>query len=179
MDKEFLTFTYKIPKEPSKNRVAVWRLIKELGAVYLQQGVVLLPYNEDLYSVLRNLREQVNAFGGRATLGIIRFLNEEDEKDIVAEFIKQIDEEYEEFIRNCQHFVDEIDTERTQGDFSFSEIIEHEEEYKKFQRWYETITKKSYFKSEQQVHAIEILKKAKLRLQDFSNEVYQRDENNR
>lgn len=177
MSKEFLTFTYKIPSEPSKNRVYVWRSLKELGVVYLQQGVVLLPYDEKLSAILLNLREQVQTLGGKSTLGKLNFLKEEDEAEVVAEFIKQIDAEYGEFIRNCQSLIEEIDQERTHGDFDFSEIIEHEEEYKKFQRWYESITKKNYYKSAQQAHAIEILKKAKMKLQEYSNEVYQKDEN--
>lgn len=178
MGYEFLTFTYKIPSEPSKNRVYIWRLIKELGAVYLQQGVVLLPYNEDLYSVLLNLREQVNALGGKATLSKLSFLKEEDEREIIEEFLKQINAEYDEFIKNCQQLIEEILNEKAQGDFNFSEIIEHEEEYKKFQRWYENTAKKNYFKSEQQAKALEILKQAKLTLQEYSDEVYKRDENN-
>lgn len=178
MDKEFLTFTYKIPSEPSKNRVYVWRTIKELGAVYLQQGVALLPYNEELYSILNNLREQVNTLGGRSTLSKLNFLKEEDEEDIIAEFIKQIDEEYGEFIQNCEKQILELDHESLQGDFNFSEITEHEEEYKKFQRWFDKINKKNYFKSNKQLQAHEILEQSKNKLQEYSDEVYRRDENN-
>ena len=178
MSKEFLAFTYKIPSEPSKNRVYVWRMIKELGAVYLQQGVALLPYDKDLYLVLLNLREQVHTFKGKSTLSKLSFMQEEDEREIVDEFIKQIDGEYMEFIRNCQKSIDELEYENAQGDFDFSEITEGEQEYKKLKQWYDKITQRNYFKSEQQNHAAEILKKAKEKLQEYYDEVYRRDENN-
>lgn len=179
MSKEFLAFTYKIPSEPSKNRVYVWRMIKELGAVYLQQGVALLPYDENLYSTLINLREQVHSFGGKSTLGKLGFLEQEDEKEIIGEFTKQIDEEYGEFINNCQGLIDELEREISKGDFNFSEIMENEEDYRKYERWLEKIIKKDYFKSENQAHAIKILDQAKEKLQEYSDEVYRRDENAR
>lgn len=177
MSKEFLTFTYKIPSEPSKNRVYIWRMIKELGAVYLQQGVALLPYNQELYSILINLREQVQNLGGKSTLSRLNFLTEEDEEEIIDEFIKQIDEEYGDFIQNCQKQILELDHERLQGDFNFSEITEHEEEYKKFQRWFDKIKKKNYFESQKQQQAMEILEQSRKKLQEYSDEVYRRDEN--
>jgi hypothetical protein len=140
--------------------------------------VVLLPYHEDLCSVLLKLREQVHTLGGKATLGKLTFLKEEDEREIVSEFIKQINAEYDEFIKNCQKLITEILNEKAQGDFNFSEIVENEEEYKKFQRWYDNLAKKNYFKSEQQGRALEILNKAQITLEEYSDEVYQRDENN-
>ena len=179
MSKEFLAFSYKIPSEPSKNRVYVWRMIKELGAVYLQQGVALLPYDESLYSILSNLREQVHSFGGKSTLGKLVFLEEEDEREIIGEFTKQIDEEYIEFINNCQVLIYELEHEFAEGDFNFSEITENEEEYKKYERWFEKITKKDYFKSEKQSDAVRIMNQAREKLQEYSDEVYRRDENAR
>lgn len=179
MSKEFLAFTYKIPSEPSKNRVYVWRMIKELGAVYLQQGVALLPYDENLYSILINLREQVHSFGGKSTLAKLAFLEQEDEREIIEEFTKQIDEEYGEFINNCEGLIDELQCEILKGDFNFSEITENEEEYKKYERWFEKIIKKDYFKSEKQAHAIKIMSEAREKLQEYSEEVYRRDENAR
>ena len=38
--------TYRLPKEPSRHRVAVWRELRRLGAVSLQQGTWALPSGE-------------------------------------------------------------------------------------------------------------------------------------
>ena len=37
----WLLFTYKVPPEPASKRIALWRRLKGLGAVYLQNGVCL------------------------------------------------------------------------------------------------------------------------------------------
>lgn len=176
MSMNFLAFTYKIPSEPSKNRVYIWRAVKELGAVYLQQGVALLPYEEKLYETLRNLRDQVNSFGGKSTLSQLSFLNTDDEEDIILEFKKQINEEYTEFQNNCQRLIYELDRETENDNFLFSELEEGEEELKKLQRWYTKINRRMYFKTENEEKAKEILEKAKCRLQQYSNIVYEKEE---
>lgn len=175
MNREFLAFTYKIPSEPSKNRVFVWRTIKELGAVYLQQGVALLPYDKELYSTLLTLREQVHSLGGKSSLGKMIFPLEDDEKEILSEFTAQIDGEYQEFIRNCGELLEELNHESSSGDFNFSEITENEEEYKKFQRWFGKIIRKDYFQSALRNDAEKILEQANQTLQKYSDEVYRRD----
>ena len=173
---KFFAFTYKIPSEPSKNRVYIWRSIKELGAVYLQHGVALLPYEERLRNTLQNLREQVNSLGGRSTISEINFLNEEDEKEIILEFKKQIDEEFNELKENCKRLIYELDRETENGKFEFSELQENEEELKKFQRWFDKITKRNYFNTENEEKSKEMIEKSKIRLQEYSNEVYKKYE---
>lgn len=175
MEKEFLVFTYKIPGSQSNSRVYVWRMMKEFGAVFLQQGVALFPDVDTLSARLGTLRKKVRSLGGISTLGKLHFSQEEDEKEIIAEFVRQVDGEYEEFTANCKKLVDEVKNEVSSGEYNFSEITENEEEYKKFQRWYEKIGKKNYFQSERKALAADVLKEAKEELQKYSDEVFRRD----
>src|SRR5215218_3131063 len=39
----WLILIYHLPREPSRHRVAVWRKLKALGALYLQDGAAALP----------------------------------------------------------------------------------------------------------------------------------------
>ncbi len=41
--REWLLLVYRVPSEPSNNRVSVWRELKRLGALYLQQCVCIVP----------------------------------------------------------------------------------------------------------------------------------------
>jgi hypothetical protein len=41
----WLILIYHLPREPSRHRVAVWRKLKALGALYLQDGAAALPDN--------------------------------------------------------------------------------------------------------------------------------------
>jgi hypothetical protein len=39
----WVLMVYRLPREPSRHRVAVWRKLRDLGALYLQDGVAALP----------------------------------------------------------------------------------------------------------------------------------------
>jgi hypothetical protein len=171
----FLSFSYKVPSEPSKNRVYIWRTMKELGAVYLQQGVALLPYADNLCSVLQKLHSEVTELGGKATLSELSFINEADERDILLEFEKLRNEEYEELSDECNRLMYELDCVTEKGKFKFSELEENDEEIVKLKRWHEKITKRDYFKVIGREKAVEMINKAEKRLHEYAEEVYKRE----
>jgi hypothetical protein len=39
----WLILVYQLPREPSRHRIAAWRKLKALGALYLQDGAAALP----------------------------------------------------------------------------------------------------------------------------------------
>jgi hypothetical protein len=59
---------YRIPREPSRHRVAVWRKLRDLGAIYLQDGVAALPEDAVTREQLEWLQLRVREAGGEATL---------------------------------------------------------------------------------------------------------------
>jgi hypothetical protein len=64
----WLILIYQLPREPSRHRVAVWRRLKALGALYLQDGVVALPEDAVTREQLEWLQLRVREAGGEATL---------------------------------------------------------------------------------------------------------------
>ena len=65
---KWLLLIYRLPREPSRHRVAVWRKLKTLGALYLQDGVVALPEDDVTREQLEWLQLRVREAGGEATL---------------------------------------------------------------------------------------------------------------
>ena len=65
---KFWALSYSIPANPSRYRVAVWKALKELGAVYLQPAVAVVPQREGVREALLAIRERVLASGGTAAL---------------------------------------------------------------------------------------------------------------
>ena len=59
---------YKLPREPSRHRVAVWRRLKDLGALYLQDGVAALPKDAVTREQMEWLQLRVREAGGEATV---------------------------------------------------------------------------------------------------------------
>ena len=64
----WLILIYHLPREPSRHRVAVWRKLKTLGALYLQDGVAALPEDAFTREQLEWLQLRVREAGGEATL---------------------------------------------------------------------------------------------------------------
>jgi DNA-binding transcriptional regulator PaaX len=57
--------TYRLPAEPSRHRVAVWRELRRLGAVALQQGTWAVPDREPFEADLSQVIEEIKAEGGQ------------------------------------------------------------------------------------------------------------------
>jgi hypothetical protein len=66
--KSWLLLAYKVPPEPAKKRVALWRRVKSLGAVYVQAGVCLLPKTADHVRRLKIIENGIAEMGGEAVL---------------------------------------------------------------------------------------------------------------
>ena len=57
--------TYRLPAEPSRHRVAVWRELRRLGAVSLQQGTWAVPEGEGFDAGLADVAEAIKTAGGQ------------------------------------------------------------------------------------------------------------------
>lgn len=97
----WIALGYNVPINPSKNRVYVWRKLKEFGAGYFKQGVAILPMNSQSVAQFRSLAVRIREMGGEATLAELKFCDARDEAETVAWFERQSEKEYSELISDC------------------------------------------------------------------------------
>jgi hypothetical protein len=90
----WLLMIYKVPPEPSKKRVAIWRRLKGMGAVYLQSGVCLLPKTDDHARRLKMLENDVTGMGGEVVILETVALDRSQEEKVIARFRRDRDEAY-------------------------------------------------------------------------------------
>ena len=64
----WLLLTYKVPAEPAKKRIAIWRRLKGMGAIYLQNGVCLLPKTDDHTRRLKIIENEIDEIAGESVL---------------------------------------------------------------------------------------------------------------
>jgi hypothetical protein len=64
----WLLLIYRVPPEPTRLRSTVWRRIKSLGAIYLQNSVAALPVSTANERALRKLRREITDMSGTAML---------------------------------------------------------------------------------------------------------------
>ena len=111
----WLALGYSVPINPSKNRVYVWRKLKEYGAEYFKQGVALLPYTRTSYTKFKYLSGKILEMGGEASIVEMKFLDPADEQEVIYRFraqelhpdvytIEQYEETFEEFYETFYQF---------------------------------------------------------------------------
>jgi PaaX-like protein C-terminal domain. len=140
----WIVVNYTLPREPSRVRVAVWRKLKKIGAVNIQQSMWILPQNEENYRVLCEVRDEVLRNEGEAF--VMRSQTEEASDTVItARFNDARDEEYREFLEQCGDFVHEIEKETARSNFTFAEVEENEEDLKKLNEWIQKILTRDFF----------------------------------
>jgi hypothetical protein len=163
---------YRVPSQPSTQRVYVWRKLKGWGGLYLQQSVCVLPQRQDLQQQLERLTTEILEGGGEADLLTVSIEDDTQNSKLIHRFQQQSDEEYQEFLGRCQDFHKELDHERQQDNFTFAELDENEVELTKLRSWLLKIRERDLFDSTGYVFAIEALNLCEQDFQQFSQQVY-------
>jgi len=141
----WLLLTYKVPPEPAAKRIALWRRLKGMGAIYLQNGVCLLPKTDDHVRRLKMLENDIAGMGGEAVILETVALDRAQEEKVIARFKVDRDEQYREFLGRCADFEAEIAKERAANKFTYAELEEEDTDLKKLQGWFEKIRKLDFY----------------------------------
>jgi hypothetical protein len=126
-------------------RVQVWRKLRSLGALYLQQSVCLLPAREDVVREVRRLADRVRRQGGSCRLLHVGLADEAERAQVVAEMNAARDQEYGEVLERLPEFVAELDNERAEGRTTYAEVEESEADLERYRSWLAKIAARDYF----------------------------------
>src|SRR6267378_5152002 len=85
---------YRVPTEPASKRVAVWRDLRRLGALYLQQCACIFPDIPGVTEALNQVAAKIPTLGGETFLLEVPRLQPADEARIIAAFREQRQNEY-------------------------------------------------------------------------------------
>lgn len=171
-DITWLLLTYKVPAEPSARRIAIWRKLKGMGAVYLQNGVCVLPKTDDHVRRLKLVENDIDAAAGECVILETVALDKGQEGKVVSRFKAERDEAYAEFIDKCDDFEREVAKEITAGHFSYAELEENDVDLKKLQGWIEKIAKLDFYGAVRAKEARARLKGCEAALDDYARRVF-------
>ena len=152
-NRSWLLFIYQVPASPSTHRAYAWRKLKNLGALYLQNSICLLPATAEIEERLNNLRLEIESRGGAGRLLHMSLQSEAEESKVLSQFKKQMDDEYEEFLDKCGDFHTELTEERSKHHFTFGELEENEVELNKLRAWLPKIEVRDYFGTEKRAES--------------------------
>jgi hypothetical protein len=126
-------------------RVQVWRKLRSLGALYLQQSVCLLPEREETTRQVRRLLDRVHQQGGSARSLRVTFPDPVDQQQVIGEFNAARDAEYAEVLDRLPAFGEELALERARGRATYAEVEESEADLERFHSWLAKIGARDYF----------------------------------
>jgi hypothetical protein len=126
-------------------RVQVWRKLRSLGALYLQQSVCVLPARADVVRQVRRLADRIHQQGGTARVLRMRFADPGEERSVVDEFNLARDAEYAEILARIPALREELALERARGRATYAEVEESEADLERFRAWLAKIAARDYF----------------------------------
>jgi hypothetical protein len=170
----FLVLAYRMPAKPTAGRVAVWRNLKKIGAVYLQDSVCVLPDTVALRRELMPVLERIDEADGRYHLLPLRKPTPEEEEKIVALFVEQTAQHYREIVENCEvNFVKEIEFEHFRKNFTYEEAEEIRMEFEKICSWFDRVQERDWFGAPNADEARTWLAKCEHLLEEFEARVFE------
>ena len=91
---EWLLLAYRLPREPSTPRIAVWRKLGRLGVAKIGDGLVALPADSPSHEQLEWLADEIADAGGEATLWRSTLTSARAERALVERMASVIAAEY-------------------------------------------------------------------------------------
>lgn len=168
----WIMLSYRIPAEPARRRMAVWRRLKALGAIYLQNGVCLLPVSAEHLRQFRMIEHEIITTGGEAVLLTAAPLDPTQQDRIIERFRAERDEAYREFIERCEGLETEITRETEAGKLTYGELEENDEDLKKLRAWFTKIEAIDFYGAPLAATARERLAACSALLDRFSQQVF-------
>ena len=91
---DWVLLAYRLPREPSGPRLAVWRKLKRLGVAQLLDGLVALPLDSRNREQLEWVADEVAEAGGHASIWIAAPATAAQERELAGAMRKVIAEQY-------------------------------------------------------------------------------------
>jgi len=163
----------RLPADPSRHRVAVWRELRRVGALSLGQGVWALPATPAFEQGLERAVTLIERGAGDALILEARGRDQAQAERLEALFTASREEEWAEFIAESVKYEAEIERELAQEKFTLAELDEEEQSLERLRRWYRDLKLRDLFGAPSAATADERLKQSQARLEDFAERVYQ------
>ncbi|TWP38327.1 Chromate resistance protein ChrB [Leekyejoonella antrihumi] len=169
----WLVLVYRVPSEPTRLRATVWRRLRSMGAVYLQNSVAAMPAGKTSEHALRKLRREILDMDGSALLLSADALV--GSAAIMALFQKARDAEYEEILDKCNDFHTGLEKEYAEAHFTYGELEENEVELVKLRGWMDKVIARDTFRAPFREKTTAALQACSEALEAYAARVYEED----
>jgi hypothetical protein len=165
---------YRLPSKTSSVRVAVWRELRRIGALPLQQAAVVIPDFEVLTDRLDAVAARIEADGGVVYRFRLTGLADHERERLEREWNALRTQEYEEIVEECEtKFEREIAFEIFRGNLTAGEAEEIEADLDKIKAWFERVSTRDVFGVPARGRSEAAIAKCQELLDDFVRRVFE------
>jgi hypothetical protein len=169
----WVVLVLKVPAEPSRHRVAVWRELRRIGALPLGQGVWAVPDVPVFADGTARAITMTEQAGGQATALQAVGRGPADAARFEAMFTAARSADWVEFLADCGKFEQELAKEIAIAKFTLAELEEEEQSLNRLRRWHRDLTARDVFGAPEAARAAERLRDCTAACEDYAERVFQ------
>lgn len=98
---QWVLLSYRVPREPSTPRIAVWRKLKRLGVAQISDGLIALPANARTREQAEWIAEEITDAGGTAAIWLARPATRAQEQQLATGMAAARASEYQAVISSA------------------------------------------------------------------------------
>lgn len=168
----WLILLARMPTEPARHRMALWRELRRSGAVPLGQGTWAVPNLPAVEPLLQRLRELASQ-GDGVLLGLVAAGHSAADSTHIQQLYDDTRaQEWAEFRADCQKYLAELDKEQRIGKFTLAELEEEEQSLDRLRRWYRDLRSRDLLASPPSTDATTDLKTCEQCFDAYADQVY-------
>jgi len=171
-DRRWLVLVVKVPTEPARHRMAVWRDLRRSGAVPLGQGTWALPDLPAVQPLLDRLDGLVATAGGNLLVLEATGRTAADATHLEDQYTAAREAEWAELVADCGKYLAELDHEEEIGKYTLAELEEEEQSLDRLRRWYRDLRARDLLGVPATRDAGTELKRCEARLDAYAEKVY-------
>ncbi|MFD4653616.1 Chromate resistance protein ChrB [Streptomyces sp. NPDC058441] len=169
---QWVVLVLRLPSQPSRHRVAVWRELRRVGALSLGQGVWAVPEVPVFADGVQRALELTERANGEAIVLRASGREADDAARFQALFTAAREEDWAEFVADCSKYEAEIDKEIRTAKFTLAELEEEEQSLERLRRWHRDLKARDVFGAPGAAAAEQRLAECTRRCEDYTERVF-------
>jgi hypothetical protein len=162
----------RLPGEPARHRMAVWRELRRSGAIPLGQAVWAIPDLPAVRPLLERLADLVEAASGTLLLLAANGFGDGDVARLEQLYSAAREEEWAEFNADCGKYLVELEKEERIGKYTLAELEEEEQSLDRLRRWYRELRSRDLLGTPSTTQSATALKLCEERFERYADHVY-------
>jgi len=167
-----MVLAVRLPVEPSRHRVAVWRELRRAGAISLGHGLWALPETPAFREGVDRAVELIHRGEGELVQLDATGHAASDSTQLETMFTAAREAEWQEFLAECDKYEAELERETETGKFTLPELDEEEQSLERLRRWYRELKVRDLFAAPSRSEAERRLKHCTELLEAYAERVY-------